>query len=117
MRKGQTLTFDELYDWLQANQDKKWRLFAVGGSFGFLNYLRLNEEWITEYFEKTDGGHKTFSFACYDDENHFLQEIGYGAYEDLDYRIEVYNDKPLELLIEWRDRYDMDSHFAIFQEL
>ena len=35
----------------------------------------------------------------------------------LDYRIEVYNDKPLELLIEFRDRYEMDSHFAIFQEL
>jgi hypothetical protein len=117
MRKGQTLTFDELYDWLEANQDKKWRLFANGGSFGFLQILRFNEEWRTEYFEKTDGGHKTFRFAAFDDENHFRQEIAFGAYEDLDYRIEVYNDKPLELLIEWRDRYDMDSQFAIFQEL
>lgn len=117
MKKGQTLTFDELYDWLQANQNKKWRLFARGGSFGFLTFLRWGEVWITEYFEKTDGGHKTFSFVAYDDENHFLQEIPFGAYEDLDYRIEVYNDKPLELLIEFRDRYDMDSQFAIFQEL
>ena len=117
MRKGQTLTFDELYDWLEANQDKKWRLFARGGSFGFLTLLRWGEVWITEYFEKTDGGDKTFRFAAFDDENHFLEEITFGSYEDLDYRIEVYNDSPLELLIEFRDRYDMDSQFAIFQEL
>ena len=117
MKKGQTLTFDELYDWLEANQDKKWRLFARGGSFGFLTLLRWGEVWITEYFEKTDGGDKTFRFAAFDDENHFIQEIAFGGYEDLDYRIEVYNDSPLELLIEFRDRYDMDSQFAIFQEL
>lgn len=117
MKKGKILTFDELYDLLEANQNKKWRLFALGGSFGFLNYLRFNEVWITEHFEKTDGGHKTFRFATFDDENHFLQEIAFGAYEDLDYRIEIYNDKPLEILIEFRDRYEMDSQFAIFQEL
>ena len=116
MKKGKTLTFDELHDWLQANQNKKWRLFAVGGSFGFLTLLRFNEVWTT-YFDSTNGGHKIFIFACFDDENHFLQEIAFGAFEDLDYRIEVYNDCPLELLIEWRDRYDMDSQFAIFQEL
>ena len=116
MKKGQTLTFDELYDWLETNHTKKWRLFAVGGSFGFLNYLRFNEVWTTE-FDTTDGGHKIFTFAAFDDENHFLQEIAFGAYEDLDYRIEVYNDKPLELLIEFRDRYDMDSQLAIFQEI
>jgi hypothetical protein len=92
-------------------------LFAHGGSFGFLQFLRFNEVWRTEYFEKTDGGHKTFRFAAFDDENHFIQEIAFGAYEDLDYRIEVYNDKPLEILIEFRDRFDMDSQFAIFQEV
>ena len=116
MRKGQTLTFDELYDWLQANQNKKWRLFAVGGSFGFLTFLRFNEVWTTD-FDTTDGGHKIFAFTAFDDENHFLQEMSFGSYEDLDYRIEVYNDSPLELLIEFRDRYEMDSKFAIFQEL
>ena len=116
MKKGKTLTFDELYDWLSNNQNKKWRLFAHGGSFGFLNYLRFNEVWTTD-FDTTDGGHKIFTFTTFDDENHFLQEISFGSYEDLDYRIEVYNDKPLELLIEFRDRYEMDSHFAIFQEL
>lgn len=117
MKKGKTLTFDELYDWLEANQNKKWRLFANGGSFGFLQSLKFNEVWITEWFDKTDGGHKTFRFATFDDENHFLQEIAFGAYEDLDYRIEVYNDNPLEILIEFRDRFEMDSQFAIFQEL
>ena len=117
MKKGQKLTFDELYDWLSKNNKKKWRLYANGGTFGFLTFLNFNEVWITEYFEKTDGGHKTFRFACFDDENHFLQEISFGSYEDLDYRIEVYNDSPLELLIEFRDRYEMDSQFAIFQEL
>ena len=117
MKKGQTVTFDELYDWLESNQNKKWRLFAVGGSFGFLNFLNYNDVWTTEYFEKTDGGHKTFRFAAFDDENHFLEEITFGSYEDLDYRIEVYNDSPLEILIEYRDRYEMDSQFVIFQEL
>ena len=116
MKKGQTLTFDELYEWLSKNNKKKWRLYANGGSFGFLNYLRWNEEWTT-YFDTTDGGHKIFTFTAFDDENHFLQEMSFGSYEDLDYRIEVYNDKPLELLIEFRDRYEMDSQFAIFQEL
>ena len=116
MKKGQKLTFDELHDWLQANQNKKWRLYANGGSFCFLNYLRWNEVWTTE-FDTTDGGHKIFAFIAFDDENHFLQEISFGSYEDLDYRIEVYNDSPLELLIEFRDRYEMDSKFAIFQEL
>lgn len=117
MKKGKILSFDELYDWLQANQNKKWRLFAVGGSFGFLNYLRFNEVWTTEYFEKTDGGHKTFRFATFDDENHFLQEIAFGAFEYLDYRIEVYNDNPLEILIDFREKYEMDSRFVIFQEI
>jgi hypothetical protein len=117
MKKGKTLTFDELYDWLEANHTKKWRLFANGGLFGFLHHLNFSEVWTTEYFDVTDGGHKTFRFAAFDDENHFLQEIAFGGYEDLDYRIEVYNDKPLELLIEFRDRYEMDSQFAIFQEL
>lgn len=117
MKKGKTLTFDELYDWLETNHTKKWRLFANGGSFGFLQHLNFSEVWTTEYIEKTDGGHKTFTFAAFDDENHFLQEISFGAYEDLDYRIEVYNDSPLEILIEYRDRYEMDSQFAIFQEI
>lgn len=116
MKKGKILTFDELYDWLEANQNKKWRLFAHGGSFGFLTLLRFNEVWTTD-FDTTDGGHKIFRFAAFDDENHFLQEISFGSYEDLDYRIEVYNDSPLEILIEFRDRYEMDSQFAIFQEV
>ena len=116
MKKGQKLTFDEMYEWLSNNPNKKWRLFAVGGSFGFLNELRWGEEWITQYFERTDGGHKTFRFAAFDDECHFIQEMSFGAYEDLEYRIEVYNDNPLELLIEYRDG-DNTSHFAIFQEL
>ena len=117
MKKGQKLTFDELYDWLSKNNKKKWRLYANGGSFGFLTLLRFNEVWTTEYFDITDGGHKIFTFAAFDDENHFLQEISFGSYEDLDYRIEVYNDKPLEILIEFRDRYEMDSQFTIFQEI
>ena len=116
MKKGQKLTFDELYDWLSKNNKKKWRLFANGGSFGFLQHLNFSEVWTTE-FDTTDGGHKTFRFAAFDDENHFLQEISFGSYKDLDYRIEVYNDKPLELLIEFRDRHEMDSQFAIFQEI
>lgn len=116
MKKGKTLTFDELYDWLKANQNKKWRLFAHGGSFGFLQRLNFSEVWTTE-FDTTDGGHKIIIFTAFDDENHFLQEISFGSYEDLDYRIEVYNDSPLEILIEFRDRFEMDSQFAIFQEL
>lgn len=116
MKKGKTLTFDELYDWLSKNDKKKWRLYANGGSFGFLTFLRFNEVWTTD-FDTTDGGHKIFAFTAFDDENHFLLEISFGSYEDLDYRIEVYNDSPLELLIEFRDRYEMDSKFAIFQEL
>ena len=116
MKKGKIISFDELYDWLQANQNKKWRLFAVGGSFGFLNYLRFNEVWTTD-FDTTDGGHKIFTFTAFDDENHFLPEIAFGAYEYLDYRIEVYNDNPLEFLIDFREKYEMDSRFVIFQEI
>ena len=111
MKKGKTLTFEELFDWLEANKNKKWRLFAHGGSFGFLQQLKFNEVWTTD-FDTTDGGHKIFTFTAFDDENHFLQEISFGSY-----RIEVYNDKPLEILIEYRDRFEMDSQFAIFQEL
>lgn len=117
MKKGRTLSFDEIYDWLQSHSDKKWRLFAHGGTFGFLQYLNLNEMWTAEWFEKTEGGHKTFRFASFDEENHFLQEVSFGNYEDLDYRIEIYNEYPLEILIEFRDGYDLDSQFVIFQEI
>ena len=115
MKKGQKLTFDEMYEWLSSHGDKKWKLYALGGSFSFLNYLKWNEVWTTD-FDTTDGGHKIFTFTAFDDENHFLQEISFGSYEDLNYRIEVYNEYPLELLIEWRDTYDMDSKFVIFQK-
>lgn len=117
MNKGQKLTFGELWDWLKEHPRKKWRLYALGGSFGFLNTLRWDDVWENNHHDLTDGGHKTMVFEVFDDENHFQQMIGFGEYEELDYTIEVRNTGPLELLIEFRDRVDMDSKFTIFQEL
>lgn len=57
------------------------------------------------------------TFQVYDDENHFQQEIGFGEYEDLEYTIEVRNTRPLELLVEFRDKVEMDSVFTVWQEL
>lgn len=117
MKKGQNLTFDELYEWLQQHPKKRWRLYAVGGSFGFLNYLRWDEEWEANWFEITKSGHKVFRFAAFDDENHFLQEIPFRAYDENEYIIQVFSENPLEILIDMRDKSDEISHFAIFQEL
>lgn len=117
MIKGKQLLFDELYKWLQNNQNKKWRLYAIGGSFGSLNILRFNDNW-TVAFDHSDGGNKFINFAAFDDENHWIQEIHFSDFDELKYRIEVYNENPLELLIEWRDTIDgLDSSFAIFQEI
>lgn len=117
MKKGQNLTFDELYEWLQQQPKKRWRLYAIGGSFGFLNYLRWDEEWEANWFEITESGHKVFSFVTFDDENHFLQEIPFRAYDENEYIIQVFNENPLEILIDMRDKSNKISHFAIFQEL
>lgn len=117
MQTGQKLTFGELWEWLRNHPKKKWRLYALGGTLGFLNTQRWNDVWENDHHETTDGGHKTVDFCVLDDEGHFQQEIGFGEYEDLDYNIEVKATGPLELLIEFRDRVDMDSMFTIFQEL
>ena len=117
MTAGQKLSFGELWDWLREHPRKKWRLYALGGSFGFLNELRWDDIWTNDHHDLTDGGHKTVDFEVVDDDGHFKQVIGFGEYEDLDYTIEVRNSGPLELLIEFRDRVEMDSVFTIFQEL
>lgn len=117
MKKGQNLTFDELYNWLQLYPEKSWRLYAIGGSFGFLNFLRWGEVWKAEEFEITESGHKVFSFIAFDDENHFLQEIPFGDYDENEYIIQVFNENPPEILIDMRDKVNDVSHFAIFQEL
>lgn len=116
MKKGQNLTFDELYEWLQQHPKKRWRLYAVGGSFGFLNSLRWDEVWEACWFEITESGHKVFSFAAFDDENHFIQEIPVRNYPESKFDIRIFNENPLEILIDMRDILDDISNFAIFQE-
>ena len=117
MKEGQRLTFGELWEWLRNHPKKKWRLYALGGSLGFLNELRWGDVWANDHHDLTDGGHKTVTFEVFDDENHFQQEISFGEYEDLDYTIEVRNTGPLEILIEFRDRVEMDSVYTVWQEL
>jgi hypothetical protein len=117
MNTGQKLTFGELWEWLREHPRKKWRLYALGGTLGWMNTQRWDDVWENNHHELTDGGHKTVTFEVFDDENHFQQEIGFGEYEELDYTIEVRNTKPLELLVEFRDRVEMDSVFTVWQEL
>lgn len=116
MQKGQRLTFIELYEYLRQHH-KKWRFYAVGGSFGFLNHLRWDETWVAEHFEQTDGGNNVFQFTAYDEEGNWSQTIPFGDYSECDFRIEVYNEQPLEILIDMRDKVDDVSQFAIFQEI
>ena len=116
-KRGQSLSFNELYSWLCFHPEKRWRLYAVGGSFGFLNSLRWNEEWKVRWFDITEGGNKVFSFAAFDDENHFKQEITFADYPECQYNIQIFNENPLEILIDTRDETDDISNFAIFQEL
>lgn len=115
-KRWQLLSFDELYDWLQAHPEKRWRLYAVGGSFGFLNSLRWDEVWEAGWFDITKSGHKVFRFAAFDDENHFIQEIPVRNYPENKFDIRIYNENPLEILIDMRDILDDTSNFAIFQE-
>ena len=117
MYKGQELTFLELWEWMKDHDKKRWRLYALGGSFGFLNHLRWDEVWTNEYHELTDGGHPVFAMVVFDTENHFVQEIPFGGYPDLVYKIVVRDTSPLEIQIEWKDLAEMDSKFTIFQEL
>lgn len=117
MNTGQKLTFGELWEWLRKHPKKKWRLYALGGSMGWMNTQRWDDIWENDHHDLTDGGHKTATFQVLDDENHFQQEINFGEYEDLDYKIEVQNIRPLELLIEFRDRVEMDSVYTVWQEI
>ena len=117
MTAGQKLTFGELWEWLRKHPGKKWRLYALGGTLGWMNTQRWDDVWENNHHDLTDGGHKTMTFEVFDEENHFQQEIGFGEYEELDYTIEVRNSRPLELLIEFRDRVEMDSVFTVWQEL
>jgi hypothetical protein len=117
MKEGERLTFGELWEWLRNHPKKKWRLYALGGTLGWMNKQRWDDVWENDHHETTDGGHKTMVFWVLDDENHLQQEIGFGEYEDLDYTIEVRHTGPLELVIEFRDRVDMDSVYTVWQEL
>lgn len=56
MNTGQKLTFGELWEWLREHPRKKWRLYALGGSFGFLNELRWDDVWENDHHDLTDGG-------------------------------------------------------------
>ena len=115
-KKGQKLSFNELYSWLCSHPEKRWRLYAVGGSFGFLNFLRWDEVWEAGWFDITKSGHKVFRFAAFDNENHFIQEIPFADYPECQYNIQIFNENPLEILIDMRDETDDVSNFAIFQE-
>jgi hypothetical protein len=47
-----------------------------------------------------------------------VAEVPFGGYDDLTYRIEVYNENPLEILIDWRENYENgDSELIILQKV
>lgn len=106
MKKGQKLTFIELWNTLQSWPDYRWRLWGVGGTFAYINQARWDWQFEAQYFEYTDGGHETFNFASFDDENHFRMEVPFGNYEDMNYEIEVTNENPLRISIMWDDGED-----------
>lgn len=106
MKKGQKLTFVELWNTLKSWPDYRWRLWGVGGTFAYIHQARWDWQFETQYFEYTDGGHETFHFASFDEENHFRMEVPFGNYEDLNYEIEVTNENPLRISIMWDDGED-----------
>ena len=106
MKKGQKLTFIELWNTLKSWPDYRWRLWGVGGTFAYLHQAKWNWQFETQYFDYTDGGHETFHFASYDDENHLRQLVQFGNYEDMNYEIEVTNENPLRISIMWDDGED-----------
>lgn len=106
MKKGQELTFAELWARLSKCQNIRWRLWGVGGTFAYINQAKWNWQFEARNFDHTDGGHKTFRFAAFDEENHFLMEVPFSNFEDMIYEIKVINENPLRLSIMWDDGED-----------
>lgn len=105
MKKGQKLTFIELRNTLKSHPDYRWRLWGVGGTFGYLNQARWDWQFET-YIDCTDGGDEIFGFESFDDENHLRLTVHYGNFKSLNYEIEVVNENPLRISIMWDDGED-----------
>lgn len=106
MKKGQKLTFVELWNTLKSYSVLEWRFWGVGGTFAYINPLRWDFVYKAKHFEYTDGGHETFHFIAEDESGNFLQEVGFGNYENMTYEIEIMNENPLRISIMWDDGED-----------
>lgn len=117
MKKGQKFEFLELVEFLQ-NEKSQWQIIATGGTFWYLNYLYLYKyNFHFDYFEYTDGGSPCFSLVSTENGRE-VAHVPFGGYDDLTYRIEVYNENPLEILIDWRENYENgDSQLVILQKV
>lgn len=117
MKKGQKFEFLELVEFLK-NEKCQWKLIGTGGTYWYLNYPFLYlYNFHLDYFEYTDGGSPCFSLVATEDGRE-VANIPLGGYDDLTYRIEVYNENPLEILIDWRENYkDPDSQILILQKV
>lgn len=117
MKKGQKFEFLELVEFLK-NEKSQWQIIATGGTFWYLNSLYLYKyNFHLDYFEYTDGGSPCFSMVAVENGRE-VAHVPFGGYDDLTYRIEVYNENPLEILIDWRENYeDGDSQLVILQKV
>ena len=117
MKKGQKLEFLELVEFLQ-NEKSLWQIIATGGTYWYLIYPHLYKyNFYLDYFEYTDGGSPCFTMVAKEDGRE-VAFVPFGGYDDLTYRIEVYNENPLEILIDWRENYENgDSQLVILQKV
>lgn len=117
MKKGQKFEFLELVEFLK-NEKSEWQIIATGGTYGYLYSLYVYKcNFHLDYFEYTDGGSPCFSLVSTEDGRE-VANVPFGGYDDLTYRIEVYNENPLEILIDWRENYENgDSQLVILQKV
>lgn len=113
------MTFDEFYEFGKSLHDKKWLIYATGGNLGE-NFCCLYSIGKTGYkienFRESNDG-KCFDVNLYKDKQ-VISSVTYVNLSCLNYRFEIYNEKPLQIIIEWKSNVNTnDSEFLILEEI
>lgn len=111
------MTFEEFYECGKCLTDKKWNIYAVGGKAWY--YYKVDDkEYKLENFRITEKGEYFFDLNLYDDKK-IINSLTLGNLSCLKYRIEVFNQSPLQILIEWKSNVDgiKSSEFIILEEV
>jgi hypothetical protein len=110
------MTFEEFYEYGKCLTDKKWNIYAVGGKSWYF-YKVDKKVYKLENFRTSEKGEYFFDLNQYDNEK-IINTLSLGYLSCLKYRIEVFNENPLQILIEWKSNVEgvKSSELIILEE-